>query len=405
VGLTAPPAAATDLAGGRGGTDRWLTTRALLPLALASFGGPLALAALYAPAAVADVTGAAGLVVVAATLGFLAPLAIWLRYSRDIASAGGLFAFVEAAAGRPVAVAQGAVWVGSYLLYLLYTSAYVVGDILPSAWPGAVHWQSTLDILLPIAVAAVVLAGRRAAVATIGVIGVGQVAVMALLDGVSVAHAPSASAFHVAASPRVGTATAGVATLFVCGSLPLFLGGETSERGDAFRRVLPIGLAVTAVGVLLAVYPLAADPAFARAPVPGVALTEVDVGHPAAVVVGVGVAASVVGLMALEYVALTRVLHAVTGAQPMTWARRLAMPLVLAGPVSVAVGADTFYSSLLRPSLVMLWVAQIVVVAVFPRFVRRSGAQLRPWHLVATVVAVALMTYALVTTVRGSGGT
>lgn len=405
MGLTAPAAAATALAGGRGSLDRWLTTRALLPLALASFGGPLALAALYGPAAVDEVTRSGGLVVVAATIGFLAPLGIWLRYSRDIASAGGLFAFVEAAVGRKVALAQAAVWVGSYLLYLLYTSAYVVTDILPAAWPGASHWESTLDIVLPIAIAAIVLAGRRVAVGVIGAIGVGQVAVMALLDGVSVSHAPTASAFNFATSGDAGKASAGVATLFVCGSLPLFLGGETTDRGRAFRRVLPIGLAVAAVGVLLAVYPLATDPAFTRVAVPGVSLVEVDAGHAASVVVGLGVAASVIGLMALEYVALTRLLHAVSGAHPTTWARLLAVPLVIAGPVSVAVGGDKFFDTLLRPSLIMLWIAQIVVVAVFPLFVRRSSDRLRSWHVVATVVAVALMGYALVTTIGGSGGT
>jgi hypothetical protein len=383
-------------------SPRSLTTRALLPLVLASFGGPLALAALYGPAAVSDVTGSGGLATVIATAAFLAPFAIWLRYSRDIAAAGGLFAFVVAAVGRRTALVQAAMRTASYLLYLLYTSAYVVHDLLPPIWSGAGHWASTLDIVLPVAVVVVVVTGRTVAFAVIGVLGVAQVAVMGLLDGIAVSHAPGANAFHATATTDTATAAAGVATLFVCGSLPLFLGGETVERGRAFRRTLPIGLVVAAAGVLLAVYPLARDPAFAHAAVPGVSLAEVDAGHATAVVIGAGVAASVVALMVLEYVALTRLLHAVSGATPQTWARRLAVAVLLAGPVSVAVGADEFYDRLLRPSLVLLWAAQLVPVAVFPMFVHRRGG-VRGWHVVATGVAAALVGYGLVNAVNGAG--
>ena len=76
-------------------------------VAVTSFGGPLALAALYAPGIVAGSAGAsAGLAMVAAMAVFAFPLAIWLRYARQVSGAGGLYAFVEAAAGRRVALVQ-----------------------------------------------------------------------------------------------------------------------------------------------------------------------------------------------------------------------------------------------------------------------------------------------------------
>jgi len=75
-------------------------------VAVTSFGGPLALAALYAPGIVAGSAGAsAGLAMVAAMAVFAFPLAIWLRYARQVNGAGGLYAFVAAAAGRRVALA------------------------------------------------------------------------------------------------------------------------------------------------------------------------------------------------------------------------------------------------------------------------------------------------------------
>ena len=382
--------------------ERPLTTRALLPLALASFGGPLALAALYGPGAVADVTGSGGVVAIAGAVAFLAPLAIWLRYSRDIAGAGGLFEFVEAAVGRRVALLQAALWVGSYALYLLYTSAYVIYDLVPVFWPGVEPWRPTLAAVLPAAIALVVVSGRRPAFTAIAILGLVQVPLLALLDVVAVRHAPTASAFALTANGQTAHATGAVATLFVCGSLPLFLGGELRSPARAFRMALPATFAVAALGVLLAVYPLAQDPAFAHGAAPGTALVRADAGAFAGNAVGVGVALSVVAVMLLEYVALTRLLHAVTGATVRTWTRRIAAVLVLVGPASLLFDPDRFYDALLRPSLVLLWLSQLVVLAVFPLYVARHGG-LRAWHFPATAVAAALAGFGAVTAVTGAG--
>ncbi|HET6817241.1 MAG TPA: hypothetical protein VFH66_08470 [Mycobacteriales bacterium] len=376
--------------------ERPLTTRALLPLALASVGGPLALAALYAPGAVSDVTGSGGSIAIAGAIAFVAPLAIWLRYSRDIASSGGLFAFVAAAVGRPVALVQAALWLASYVLYLLYTSAYVVYDLLPPVWPGIQSWRPAFAALLPAVIALTVVSGRRVAFGAIAVLGLVQVPLLVLLDVVAVRHAPTAAAFAGRVNGDTTHATAEVATLFVCGSLPLFLGGEVAAPRRAFRLALPVAFAVAAVGVLLAVYPLAHDRAFARASSPGMSLVRADVGAAAGDAVGLGVAASVIAVMLLEYVAITRLLRAVAGVEIRTSTRWLGAALVLAGPASLLFDPDRFYQALLRPSLVLLWLSQLVVVVVFPLFVARRGG-IRPWHLLATAVAAALATFGVVT--------
>lgn len=376
--------------------------RALLPLALASVGGPLALAALYAPGAVSDVAGSGGSVTIVGAVAFVAPLAIWLRYSKDIASSGGLYSFVEAAAGRRIALAQAGLWLASYVLYLLYTSAYVVYDLLPPVWPGIHSWRPVLAAVLPAATALVVVAGRRAALVVIGALGLVQVPLLALLDAVAVHHAPAASAFAATANGDATRATAAVATLFVCGSLPLFLGGEVAAPRRAFGFALPIAFALAAVGVLLAVYPLAQDPAFAKAESPGMSLVRADVGREAGDAIGAGVAASVLAVMLLEYVAITRLWRAMTGTSTRTSARWIGLALVVAGPISLLLHPDRFYESLLRPSLVLLWLSQLIVVAVFPLFVARRGG-IRPWHLVATAVATALAAYGAVSAVTGAG--
>jgi hypothetical protein len=77
-----------------------------LGFAVASIGGPVALLTLL-PGTAGDGVDSAGLVVALALLVFAAPLWIWLAFSRRLVTAGGLSAFVEAAAGRRAAVAHG----------------------------------------------------------------------------------------------------------------------------------------------------------------------------------------------------------------------------------------------------------------------------------------------------------
>jgi hypothetical protein len=98
-------------------------------VAVTSFGGPLALAALYAPSIVADASASAGLAMVAAVVVFAVPMAIWLRYARHVHGSGGLYSFVAAAAGRRVALVQAGLWIASYLLCLLCTTAQRVGEL------------------------------------------------------------------------------------------------------------------------------------------------------------------------------------------------------------------------------------------------------------------------------------
>ncbi|WP_329458150.1 hypothetical protein [Streptomyces sp. NBC_01497] len=386
------PAAAPGGVDPHTGLRRTIGPWAFLGVTVASLGGPLALAALYAPSIVADAGGSAGLSVLAAAVVFGFPLAIWLRYSRDIASAGGQFAFVEAAAGRRVAQVQAAIWIVSYVLYLLDTTGSVVYDTLPAVWPGIRPYQSALEIAIPVFLAAVMLAGRAVTLITTGVIAAGQLVLVAILDGVAVHHAAPAASFGTGAQAGpLATSIGQTALLYVCGSLPLFLGGEVvAPRTRTVRRGLVAGYLLVAAGVIVAVFPLAADPAFLRAPIPGMSVVRVFVGNPLAVAVGVGVAVSVVGVMLVEYLALSRLLTVVTRLSLRRGTAWLGAALVVAGPVSL-IDPDAFYDSLIKPSLFALWLSQLMVFAVYPRYaVRRGSNPLVSYGLGAVGVAFAL---------------
>jgi len=87
---------------------------------------------------------------------FSFPLAIWLAFSQQIVSGGGLTAFVEATVGRRAALAHGWIWAFAYFLYLPYTVTFVVYDQLPPVFPGVHAYRATLELLVPVAIVALI---------------------------------------------------------------------------------------------------------------------------------------------------------------------------------------------------------------------------------------------------------
>ncbi|GAA5190286.1 hypothetical protein GCM10023322_45090 [Rugosimonospora acidiphila] len=375
--------------GGRA-VGRW----GLTAVALAALGGPLALAALYAPHMVAGLDGSSGFVALAAAVVFAFPIYIWVRYARHSGSGGGLYGYVRAAAGPRVGYAQAGLWLLSYALYLTYTTEYVVYDILTSVFPGIGPARPWLEVAIPILVAGVMLAGARVAIAVTAVIGVAQLALLIVLAVVTLRHGAQASAFQpVGPHGGLADAAAGIGLLYVCGSLPLYLGGEASRPTRTMPWALMVAYVVTAVAVTVAVIGYATNPAFTRAEIPGVSVAQVFAGHGLAVAVGVGVAVSVIGVMLVEYLAVTRLTRALTGWSTRTITAVVAVLVVASGPVSL-IDPDKFYDTLIRPSLIALWLSQLIGVVVFPWFVRRHG-RLRATDVVVTLVAVAILGYGL----------
>ena len=380
-------------------TGRPISGWAFLGVTVTSLGGPLALAALYAPSIVADATASAGLAALAAAVVFGAPLAIWLRYSSHIADAGGLYAFVAAAAGRRLALVQAGLWIASYLLYLLYTTATIVYDTLPAVLPGVRPYQPALEIAIPVGLAMVMLAGRAVTLAVTGVLATGQMALVGVLAALAAGHhAPGASFGAGAPAGAFATASAQTALLYICGSLPLFLGGELARPTRTIRRGVIAGYLLVAAGVIATVFPLAAEPEFARAPIPGMALAEAYASHSLAVAVGLGTAVSIAGVMLVEYLALTRLLHAVSRRSIRSVTRGVAVALVATAPITLLSPRGLYYD-LLKPSLIALWLSQLIVFAVYPRFAsQRSARRIPAWSLSAAASAFAI--YGLWATVQ-----
>ena len=364
------------------------------------------MAALIVPHVTADASSSGGLTAIAAAVVFVAPLAIWLRYARHLPGGdnrggpnGGLYAFVRAAAGRRVALAQAAIWAFSYLLYIVYTTVQIVYELLPQVLSGERAYQTLLALLIPVTIAAVMIAGRATALIVIGAIAASQLVLGGILDGVTVAHLSlPASSFGASASAgSIATAGAQSSLLYICAGLPLFLGGELATPAPTIRRGLIGAYLVTVVIIVLAVAPLAAAPGLARTDIPGVELTAQFASTGLARVIGIGIAISVAGVILCEYLALTRLAAAAGG-----WATRRAAivigaTIVAAAPLSL-IDPDGFYDDLARPSLVALWLSQLIVFAAFPRFAVRRGLRLAP-ALALAAVACSLAGYGLYTSI------
>jgi amino acid transporter len=366
--------------------DRPLSPALFTGFAVASIGGPLALAVIYVPGA-ADMRSA-GLVTLLGALLYAAPLLVWVRFSRDVVSPAGLAGFVEAAAGRRLALAQAAVWAFSYFLYLPYTVTDIVYEMLAVVFPGIEPWRPLLEVTIPIAIVALLLLGTLPALRVLAASAVLQLGILVVL-GATVIHHVGAPATSFTHAHGLRTGTANVALLFVCGSLPLFLGAEVEGRSRTIRRVLPIAGIVAAAYVLFAVFAFASvDPALRTEELPGYAIAGAYSGRTLAIVVGVGAALSVAGLVVAEYLALSRLLFAFTGVPIRRLVGWIAVPFVALDALSL-IDPEWFDEHVLRPSLIALYLSQLIVFAVYPLYRRR------PVDIALAAIAFALMAWGL----------
>ncbi|HEX6762747.1 MAG TPA: hypothetical protein VF094_08110 [Gaiellaceae bacterium] len=368
-----------------------------LGFAVASIGGPLALLTLF-PSTAGGGVESAGLVVALALLLFAAPLAIWVHFSRTVVSPGGLSAFVAAAVGRRAALVHGWIWTFAYFLYLPYTITFVVYDLLAPVFPGIDPYRRALELILPVVIVLLVLGPVRPLLAGLGVLAAAQIVLLFVMSGVvlrHVGHVPVAAAD----SHDTRRAAAGTALLFICASLPLYLGAEVRGGSRVVRRGLVLAVAVTGAAFLAAAFPLAAVPdTLLESAVPGASIAQAYSGRGLAVVVGLLTAASTLALVVAEYLALGRLLHWLHGLPLRPVLAWIAVPFVLGDAVSL-IDPGRFYDDLLKPSLAALFVSQLIVFAVFPLFRRRLAA------LGLAVVAATLALWGLYTLFAGSAST
>ena len=365
--MAAEPAAGGGPAGGRGAGG--FSPLLFVGFAIASIGGPLALLNFLPATAGDDGIESAGLVVALAVAVFAAPLTLWLVYSRRVVSRGGLTAFVEAAAGRRAALVHGWIWALAYFLYLPYTITFVVYDVLAPVFPGLDPYRWVLELVLPVAIVLLVLAPLRLALVSLLAVGLAQLVLLLVLGGVMLANVPARFAEQPEADPTA-RAVAGTSLLFICSSLPLYLGAEVRGRNRTVRRGLAFAVAVVGLCFFVAALGMSTvpNPLF-EFPVPAAAIAKYYSGRPLEVAVALGVGVGTLALVVAEYLALGRLLHWLHDLPLRRVLLWIAVPFVAADVISL-LDPEEFYDKLLKPSLGALFVSQLIVFLVFPLFQR-----------------------------------
>lgn len=366
----------------------------LIGFAISCSGGPIALATISLIQSAPTSRQLGGLLTAGGAVLFFAPLAIWLEYSLEVASPGGLYSFVREAAGQPAALIHGLAWSLSYLLYLAFTCAYIVYFLLPEILPVSKGLQGAAEVGLPVVLSIAVSFASRGTVRLIAAFGVLQLIVVVLFGALLVSGPPPAPPGQPGPFTGMGAGRVigAVSLLFVCSSLVLYLGGEARGGRRAVRRSLLwsyAGVAVVAVFLSLAAAPWVDRQVNASA-MPGYAIAFRVGGRDLALTIGLLTLASLIGLVLAEFIALARLWRSM-----FRWSDRHSGVIIggLFVLLDIASLADPFrfYELTIGPSLVALFVAQLIVFAVYPLFRSKQGR----FRLVDAVVALVAIAWSL----------
>jgi hypothetical protein len=373
-------------------------TRTISPLLFFAFAiaanAPLAFVSLL-PVTAEDSLRSAGLTIVLTVALFTLPLTIWLVYSKRIASAGGLMAFVEAAVGRRAALVVGAIWTVSYFLYLPNTVGEISYSQLPAIFPGISPERWMLELALPLALVAIALLPISRVLVGVLAVVVLQLSLMLVLGGLQLYHVGAPiSSFGVHGGADIARGTANTALLFVCVSLPLFLGGEVRGGSRTIRTTLIGSYVLTAIYLVFTLFPLAKSAGLIHTEEFGAYDLAGAYGDRAfAILVGLGGVIANLTLILAEYLALSRLFH---------WGlKRPVRPMVaLIGVVFFVASAlylldpGEVYDKLARPSLFALFLSQVFVFVAFPIY-RKLRERLMPADFVLAAVSAGLMIWGL----------
>ncbi len=368
----------------------------LLGFAISSIGGPLALAAIFLTSSASSGIHDIPATLLIGIILFSTVILIWMRYSDRIASSGGLYAFVKEASGERIARLQGYVWILSYFLYLPYTVTYIVFYILPSIFSVSNPDLYALEIVLPVIISAMIVVNRKLPFYFLFFLAIAQVAIVLILSAVIfgvVGLNPSSAVPNVSLG-SLAKGGSGLALLFICADLPIFLGGEAQGKGKSIKNALAFSFAI--VALLLLIFSIAISNLPENSDtftVFGFQLAQQYGSNLFASILGIFAVLSIIGLIIAEFIGLSRLMSAMF---------KLSMPKILIY-ISAAfifmdilslANPDSFYNYLILPSLFALYASQLMVFLVYPMFISKFR-RLSMLDIGITIVASLLFIFAI----------
>ena len=367
---------------------------------IAAIGGPLAIIAIY----FFTTTYLAGQYTIYAimlgVLAFIAPLAVWYRYSKKIASSGGLYTFVKEAVGERIAKVQGWIWIISYFLYLPYTVVYISYQLVPAIFSNAAAYLPFIDIGITALVIGLMLLSFKKVLYFIFATAIVQLLIIAfivimMLPGAAASGFAAGQTGYGAGIPAFANGTLQTPLLFLCISLVLFLGGEAKGGARSMRKALVIPFAIVAVFFILgsmALIGTTSQVAGANFPI-----FQILNGSRLAYAVALLTMISIIDLVVIEYTAITRLAYSMLGIGLDRSIMAVAL-LFVAFSLAALLNPNIFYYYAWNISDGALYLSLLMAFVAYPFFARRGG-RLGGIDILIASVASALMLYGLYTVV------
>ncbi|MDE1865821.1 MAG: APC family permease [Candidatus Micrarchaeota archaeon] len=369
----------------------------LYGFAIASVGGPLALVMLnfFNTSYIAGSSAYSIYTVLIGILLFVAPLAIWYRYSKHIVSSGGLYTFVKRTFGERAAKVQGWTWLFSYFLYLPYTVIYISHELLPVIFPNITYYLPLISIALAFIIIALMLTFRK----TLYLIAATAVLQLLIILGILFYALSRGIVYSASSSASLASLTTGslaTSLLFICASLPLFLGGEVKEGSRSVRKALVVSFVIASIFFLIgSIALLSFNSQRISSEFPGLLALKGSMGNSFAYFVAVAVLISLIDLVIIEFIAITRVSYAMLGLNlSKTWAI-ISVLFILVTMIGIAYPSK-FYNYSIIASLAALFASQLIVFVAYPFFAKKKN-ELKFSDILITFVSCILMLYGLYT--------
>ncbi len=368
----------------------------LYGFAIASIGGPLALVTIYFFTSSYPVGTYSLYATLFGILLFLAPLLVWYKYSKKIVSSGGLYTFVEKAVGAKTAKLQGWIWLISYFLYLPYTVTYITYSLLPFLFRNLTPYLPLIQIALPMIIIVSLILSFRKVLYFIFVTAIMQLIIISIIAykmlSVSLLHSfASVSGTGIAAFSHGVLVTS---LLFVCASLPLFLGDEAKGGGKSIRKVLVFSFFIVAIFFILGSIALvSATQQQAASGLPGFLVLGSAIGKNFAYFVAIFSIISIFDLIIIEFIAIQRLSFSMLNLKPDRSLTIVGVLFILFSALGI-LNPEAFYQDTLILSLMSLYVSQVIVFLAYPFFARKRF-KLQFIDIIIAMVSSLMMLYGL----------
>ncbi|MDG6928398.1 MAG: APC family permease [Nitrososphaerota archaeon] len=331
---------------------------------------------------------------------------IGYRYSKYIASAGGIYDFARSGGGETVGRISGWLYWISYAVYLPSSTAYITGIVLTSFFKLSPMVDDLIEFGLAFLLIGFMISGLKVpfyyALVSSTIEGI-LIAVLGLkvLSVTGLSMAPLA--FKVPVGSFFGGAL-GVGFVMVGGGVTFFLGYEAEGKGRTVGRSYILAYIVASALVLFASYFEIAGAGYTSSGVnhmlsviqyPGFYLASMYLGNGFALAILVFTVSSLIGSAMAAYVALARLTHVMLHKSMLISIVSVGAFFMVINLAGIAFGNLTLlYLLSTEASLVTLYASHAITAFVFPLFTKKINAR-KFYDLILAAASVILMVYGL----------